>query len=112
MPIITRPVNVTSSGGSGITESQHRNLDQLVHLIAENSYLEIVKTGGKVSDIIIWSDNTKVLKIRETNITRTAGKVSQIVIKQYDETGVLAETLTQTLNRTSGSVTSINGVLT
>ena len=98
-------------GGSGITIPQHRALDQLVHLVAETSYFEVTRTAGRVSDVVYWTDNTKTQKIRETNITRTAGQVSSVVVKQYDASGVLAETLTGTVNRTGGQVASIDWVL-
>lgn len=99
-------------GGSGITVAQHLALDQLVHLIAETSYLELVRSGGRVTDVIYWTDNTKTTKIRETNITRTSGQVSSVVVKQYDGTGTLAQTLTGTVNRTGGQVDDIDWVLT
>ena len=99
-------------GGSGITPAQHQALDQLVHLVAETSYLEITRTAGRVSDVTYWTDNTKTTKIRETNITRTAGQVSSVVVKQYDGTGTLAQTLTGTVTRTGGQASSIDWVLT
>jgi hypothetical protein len=98
--------------GGGIDAVTHRGLDQLVHLVAETSYLELTRTSGRVSDIIYWTDNTKTTKVRETNITRTSGQVSQIVVKQYDGTGTLNETLTGTVTRTSGQASSIDWVLT
>ena len=99
-------------GGSGITPAQHQALDQLVHGIAETSYLELTRTNGRVSDVTYWTDSGKTTKIRETNITRTSGLVSSVVVKQYDGTGTLAQTLTGTVTRTSGQVSSIDWVLT
>lgn len=99
-------------GGSGITPAQHQALDQLVHLVAETSYLEVTRTAGRVSDVTYWTDSGKTTKVRETNITRTAGQVSSVVVKQYDGTGTLAQTLTGTVTRTSGQVSSIDWVLT
>ena len=99
-------------GGSGITIPQHRALDQLVHDIAETSYLELTRTAGRVSGITYWTDSGKTPKIRETTITRTAGQVSTVVVKQYDGSGLLAETLTGTVTRTLGQVSSIDWVLT
>lgn len=99
-------------GGSGITPAQHQALDQLVHGVAETSYLEVTRTNGRVSDVTYWTDSGKTTKIRETNITRTAGQVSSVVVKQYDASGVLAETLTGTVTRTGGQVASIDWVLT
>ncbi len=101
--------------GSGISESQHEDLDSLVHNIAEDAFLEVTRDGsGKVTDVIIWTDSNKTTKIRETNITRTSGKVSQIVKKQYDGTGALiaGQTLTGTVARSSGKVASITWVQT
>lgn len=98
-------------GGSGITPAQHQALDQIVHNIAETSYLEVTRTAGRVSDVTHWTDNTKTTKIRETNITRTSGVVSSVVVKQYDGTGTLAQTLTGTVNRAGGQVASIDWVL-
>jgi len=98
------------TGGSGITEGQHEALDTLVHEVAEDAYLEVVRSGGKVVDMIYWTDSGKTVKIRETNITRSAGKVSQIVRKHYDGAGVIitGQTLTGTVSRTSGQVSSID----
>ena len=44
-------IHFDSSTG-GITVSQHRSLDQLVHLVAEDSYCEIQRTGGRISSAI------------------------------------------------------------
>ena len=104
--------NENLSASSGITASEHRLLDQLVHNIAEDAYEEIVRTSGKVTSVIYWTDSGKTTKIRETLITRSSGKVSQIVIKQYNAGGSLAETLTGTFARTDGKVSSITWSLT
>lgn len=95
------------SGGSGITEAQHKLIDQLVHNIAETHYLEIVRTSGQISDIIHWTNSGKTQKIRETSLTRSSGQVSEIVIKQYNGSGTLVETITGVVARTSGQITSI-----
>lgn len=101
------------TGGSGIDEAQHRALDQLVHGIAEDSFLEVVRSGDQVTDVIYWTDNGKTDKIRETTITRASGKVSVVTIKQYESDGsTVAETLTGTVTRASGKVSSIDWVLT
>lgn len=99
-------------GGSGITESQHRALDQLVHLIAENAYTEYTYSGNQVTDEIMWTDSGKTIKIRETNFTYTGNKVNTEAIKQYNAVGALLETLTKTYTFTGNKVTSINEVLT
>lgn len=95
------------SGGSGITEGQHKLIDQLVHNIAETNFQEIIRTSGQVTDIIHWTNSSKTQKIRETNLTRTSGQISQIVVKQYDGTGTLVETITGAVTRASGQIASI-----
>lgn len=100
------------SGSGGITESQHESLDTLVHDIAEDSYIEITRSSGKVTDVVIWTDSGKTKKIREWNITRSSGKVSQVVAKQYDGNGdlITGQTLTSSITRTGGQVSSITSV--
>jgi len=98
------------AGEGGLTEVTHETLDTLVHEIAETSYEEITRTSGRVTSIIIWATSAKLKKVRETTITRAAGKVSVIVEEQYDAAGTLKKTLTGTITRTSGRVSSIDWV--
>lgn len=70
--------------------------------------MEVTRSGNDITDIVVWTDNSKTTKIRETNITRSGGKVSQVVEKQYDGSGVLVQTLTSSITRTSGRVSSID----
>lgn len=100
--------------GSGLTESQHENLDTLVHALAETRFTEVVRFTGQVTDVIEWTDSGKTTKVRETNLTRSGGQVSQIVVKQYDGAGALitGQTLTGTVSRTGGQITSIDWVQT
>lgn len=100
--------------GSGLSEAAHRSLDTLIHELAEDFHVQITKVSGKVSNVTVWEDNTETKKIREAAFTRSAGKVSQVVITQYDAAGaaITGETLTLTLNRISGKVDSVDGVLT
>lgn len=105
---VTITATVTSTGG--ISESEHRALDQLVHNIAEDSYQEITKTGNKVTSIIYYTDTGKTEKIREELITYTGNIVTQIVTNQYSA-GILVETFIETINYTNNQVSSIDGVL-
>ena len=59
-----------------------------------------------------WTDNLKTLKIREIDYTRTSGKLSQVVTRQYDDLGAVVWTYTETINRTGGKVASVDGVKT
>lgn len=111
MPLIQQKQIDGLSGSPIITEQTHKDLDQLVHNIAETSYIEYVYSGNIVTDIITWTDSGKTIKVREENYTYSSGKVTTIITKQYDELGSLAETLTETLNYTAGKLTSEDLVL-
>jgi len=98
------------AGEGGLTPVTHRPLDQLVHEIAEDAYLEITRVTGKTSAITYWTDSGKTIKIRDTVITRDGGgKVSQTVVTQYDAAGapITGETLTTTITRSGGKVESM-----
>lgn len=95
-----------------VTPSVHESLDQLVHNIAETSYMELTRSSGQVTTATYWTDSGKTTKIRETMLTRTSGQVSTIVATQYDAGGSLVQTLTGTVSRSSGQVASIDWVLT
>jgi hypothetical protein len=108
----TVTVSLNTSTG-GINSAQHKILDQLVHELAETSYCEIERTNGRVSSVIYYETAYKLKKIREITYLRTSGRIVQTVIKQYDSSGVLivGETLTGTITRTLGRVSSIDWVL-
>lgn len=95
-----------------LTRPIHRVIDQLAHLVAETSYMEVTRSGGQVTNVTYWTDSGKTTKIRETAITRSGGQVSTIVETQYDTMGMAVETLTGTVTRSSGQVVSIDWVLT
>lgn len=95
------------AGSGGMTEESHRLLDQLTHEIDESSFDEITRVSGKVTNITVWDGPSKLKKIREAVISRTGGKVSQIVTTQYDAAGLVKETLTEVIARTGGKVVSI-----
>jgi hypothetical protein len=99
---------LAASAGGGITEGQHEVLDTLVHWLAETNYQEIVRSGGRVSNAINWTDSGKTTKVRELVLTRTPGpQVSQVDLIQYDASGVEKQRLTGVISRTSGKVSSI-----
>lgn len=87
-----------ASAGGGITEAEHRDLDQLVHDIAETSFTEYTYISfRRISNITTWTDQSKTTKIRESQITYTGpNRVGKIITIQYDASGVEAERLTET----------------
>lgn len=103
---------LTQRSNSGISYQDHEAIDSLIHNIAETNYLEITRSSGRIADVIIWETAAKLKKIRECNITRTSGRISSYVLKQYDLLGVLKNTLTTSITRTSGKISSTSGVLT
>lgn len=93
--------------GSGITESEHRALDTLVHEIDETSYDEVVYSGDNITQYIVWTSVAKTLKIREDLMTYASGKVSQVISKQYDGSGVLKAQYTEVYAYSGNKVTSV-----
>jgi len=106
-------ISFNSSTG-GITTAQHRNLDQLVHEIAETFYYEVTRTTGKVSNETWWTTSGKTKKIRSIDYTYAGNLITQIVTKQYDSNGntIVGETLTETYNYSGQNINSITSVLT
>jgi hypothetical protein len=94
--------------------AQHRQLDQLVHDIAETSFEEVAyNPDGTVANVIVWTDNLKTTRIRATNYTYTAGEVTQVETIQYDASGlaITGETLTETFTYVAGNLDNIDRVL-
>lgn len=97
---------------TGITEPQHAALDTLTHDIAETSYYEVTRTGNLITTMIWWTNSGKTIKIREVSITRSGNLASIVTTKQYDGSGVLKNTYTETITRSGNLVSSIAGVYT
>jgi hypothetical protein len=94
--------------GGGLSEAQHEALDTLVHAIAETSYLEVTRSGGFVTDVVIWTDSGKTKKVRElTNIVRTGGRIDSYDLIQYDGAGAVKQTVSYAVTRTAGRISSI-----
>ncbi len=86
----------------------HENVDSLIHNLAETCFTELTRDGSnRVTNIIVWDSPSKVTKIRETNLTRTSGRVSQIVRKQYNPGGTLVQTVTSVIARSGGRISTI-----
>lgn len=93
---------------SGITVGTHRSLDQLVHLIAEDSFEEITYSGVRPVSLIIWTDDNKVTKIREEQYTWNANKIDTLTTIQYNESGIEEERLIETYTYSGIKVISID----
>lgn len=97
----------------GLTPVAHRAEDVLVHLIAENAYVEYIRTGNKVTQVITWTSVLKIAKIRQVDITYTGNKATLIVTRQYAPNGsTVVETLTETLVYSGNDLTDTTAVLT
>lgn len=101
-----------TNGDTRLTQTYHDGLYTLVHNLAQNYYEEVTRTAGLITNVTCWQTSAKLLKVREVSIARTGGLVDTVVDKQYNASGVLIQTLTQTYNRTSGLITSIDAVRT
>ena len=112
-------LHFTDNQGTDINLSQAANAalfdieaaDSLTLNIAEDSHEEIIKTNGKVSSVIVWKTSNKLTKIRESTFSRVNGRISSIIIKQYDASGqvIIGQTLEKTISRdTNGFVKTID----
>ena len=85
------------SGSGGISEEEHRTLDQWAHWdLDEDCYYEVTYSSGRVTDEIWWTDSGKTQKIREVSYSYTGILLNTETRKSYDNTGTLVETLTLT----------------
>jgi len=98
--------------GGGLTPATHRVLDQLVHDVAEDYYLENTWSGARLTNMTYWTDITKTVKVREYQYTYSGSRVATEVIIQYDGSGTAVETLTITNTWSGGKLASQTAVLT
>ena len=113
-------ITITEQNDGGVETAEiaadagsHRDLDQLVHEIAEDYYEEFTYAGNKITNITHWTDAGKTVKIREQIFTYTGNKVNTAVTKQYDAAGVVltGETMTETYAYSGNNVSSITAVI-
>jgi len=90
----------------------HRDLDQLVHNIAETSYEEVTYTGVNPTSLIVWTNSGKTIKIREEQYTWNGNKVNTLTMIQYNAAGAEVERVVETYTYTGSKVTSIARSLT
>lgn len=110
----TKTLAELAASGSGVTEATHKTLDHLQHLIAEDGFEEYTYSGGKVTAIIVWTDNGKTDKIRSQDFTYTGAKINTIVTKQYEADGstvLVGNTMTETFNYSGNQIASVDRVM-
>ncbi len=95
------------TGGSGIDETQHHNLDQLVHDVSEDSYDTIIYVDSRITNITTWTSPSMVTKVREEQYTYDSGKVSQAVTIQYNGSGTEVERLTEDYTYSGSKILTI-----
>jgi hypothetical protein len=103
-----------ATGGSGITEAQHRILRSLIHFIedgpaegfATGAYREITGTVFPTA-IVWWETSGKLKKIVERLITWTSGQPTTDKWKVYDTDGsTVLWTITDTISYSGAFETS------
>jgi hypothetical protein len=84
------------TGGSGLTEAQHKILRQLIHFIGEGpaegftsgAYKETLPSGNPFpTSAIWWESSSKLKKIVERSITWTGANPTTDEWKVYDTDG-------------------------
>lgn len=108
----TNFVQITVTGtatGNFLTPGAHETIDSLVHNLSESSTGEITKNvQGSVVSIDYRTTPVVGTLIRSTVVNRNANnQVTSVVERQHDASGVIIQTLTTTLNRTGGKITTI-----
>lgn len=111
---VTTGTNFVEITGSGISLIDHEEIDSLVHNLAETQTTEIIRgSNNKVTNVEVrTAPSPGGILIRSTAITRVDGTVTQVVDNQHDTVGDIIQTLTSTINRTNGKVTSVGVVET
>lgn len=101
--------SVVSLGTGETTASGAITPEQHIALHNGNKYIEYSRVGNKVNRTDEWLDDSKTYQISSTTLNRSAGKVVSFVKQIYDyETGtIVVATVSGSVNRTSGKVSSI-----
>jgi hypothetical protein len=106
-----RYIGQIGGSGGGLTPEDHRTLDQLVHNIAENNYTEYIYSGhSQITNIICWADAGKTLRIRDYAYTFTGQKITTEVVRQYNSSGAIVETLSFVYTYTGLRITNVSCV--
>ncbi len=101
--------------GSGVTETQHENLDTLTHDLSEDYFLEYTYQTGcsiRVASATYYVDDTKATKIREYNFQYSGVRVSQQTTIQFDFAGSEVQRLVLDYNYNGNRIQSVSGTKT
>ena len=79
---------------------------------SDDSFSEYIYSGSNVTNIIIWTDSGKTIKVHEWAFIYAVGKVSTETITHYDSLGIAitGQTLTGTYVFTGSKLTTIDWV--
>ena len=104
-------IGYDAAAPQGLVSIDHEALDTLTHALAENAFEEYLYTGKDLTSVIVWTNNTKVAKIRETTLSYTGKDLTGVVIEQYAADGsTVLTTLTKTLAYTGKDLSSVTVV--
>lgn len=105
-PLTLTDLAMGGSGG-GLTEAAHAALDTLLHNVDEDhSILPTFDANGVIAAVAIKTPGGTL--IRDSSFGHNSdGLITSVVIRQYDASGAVAETLTAAYTYTSGIPTSI-----
>jgi len=96
----------------GLSSDAHENLDTLVHKLAETSETELFYAGGDLTRLTVWQTAARLIKVREYILTYGAGDLTDAVITQHDEVGVVVQTLTKAFIYAGGDLVTVTTVET
>lgn len=107
------PTVSSGTTSSGLSLENHETIDSLVHNLAEDSFISIVRNPANlVTDVNVLTSEGGTL-IRSTAITRNSSNlVTGIVENQHDGSGAIIQTITTSITRSGGKVVSLTTVET
>lgn len=66
-------------------------------------FTEVVRTNGRITSVILWSDAQKTRKVSETLVTRGASSwIASTTKRRFDAEGGVAQAATATVSRDAG----------
>lgn len=104
-------LNKVQKSNIALAPGEHRLVDELTHDLDESYYLvNTYDVSHRLVTTTVWTDSGMTLKVREYSYVYVLGKLDQAVSKQYDGSGTLLETLTETYVWSGAEVANITCV--